>query len=156
MEIHDTGGDPVFQSYRKMAYKGADLFLLCVSANRNDYSKLYDGRNVIPGTDQDVEDSIKEFVDEIRVIDGQKPIALLLTKDDLRSQLDLESVISDEFMVEMKKKYCLQFFKKTSAKRQATTEGDWNVHEAFDTTIYAASKYKEMLSQTNPPKPKGE
>ena len=155
MEIHDTGGDPEYGSNRKMVYKGADLFLLCVSADRKDYRKIGDEPNSILATDQVIEASIKEFVDEIRVIDNQKPIALLLTKDDLRSTGDQESVISDEFMVSMKKKYSMQFYKKTSAKRQATTEGDWSVCEAFDTAIYAASKYKEMLAQKNSPKPKG-
>ena len=37
MEVHDTGGDPEYESNRKMVYQGADLFLLCVSADRNDY-----------------------------------------------------------------------------------------------------------------------
>ena len=37
MEIHDTGGDPEYGANRKMVYQGADLFLLCVSADRKDY-----------------------------------------------------------------------------------------------------------------------
>ena len=127
MEIHDTGGDPAYKSNRMVVYNGADLFLLCVSADRKDYWKLDDDGNKIPGTDQDIEESIKEFVTEIKVIEDQKPIALLLTKDDLRGNNDSESVISDDFMVAMKVKYNLQFYKKTSAKRQATTEGDWSV-----------------------------
>ena len=37
LEIHDTGGAPEYESHRKIIYEGADLFLLCVSADRNDY-----------------------------------------------------------------------------------------------------------------------
>ena len=72
-----------------------------------------------------------------------------MTKEDFRSTNGPESVLSDEFMLEMKRKHALQFYKKTSAKRQAETDGDWSVCEAFDTAIYAASKYKEMVNREN-------
>ena len=51
MEIHDTGGDPEYGANRKMVYQGADLFLLCVSADRKDYRGIETEENSTVSTD---------------------------------------------------------------------------------------------------------
>ena len=57
MEIHDTGGDPEYGANRKMVYQGADLFLLCVSADRKDYRGNQDENSIV--STEKVDESIK-------------------------------------------------------------------------------------------------
>ena len=66
IEIHDTSGDEHLGVNRKVQYKDADCFMVCVAANAP--SSL---------------ESVTRWKAEIAEIEPDKPVALLLTKSDL-------------------------------------------------------------------------
>ena len=66
IEIHDTSGDSYLANSRATQYRNADVFMICVAANN------MDAMASVPG-----------WVDEIRSVENNKPIILILTKKDL-------------------------------------------------------------------------
>ena len=66
IEIQDTSGDELLGINRKVQYKDADVFVICVGAN-----------------DRNSLDSVATWKAEIEEIEVGKPIALYLTKRDL-------------------------------------------------------------------------
>ena len=66
LEIHDTSGDMELNANRKVQYAGADVFAICVAAN-----------------DRNSLDSIPKWIAEIKTVESNKPICLVMTKRDL-------------------------------------------------------------------------
>ena len=66
IEIQDTSGDDIFGVNRKVQYQDADCFMICVACN-------------IPESF----DSIGKWKAEIKEVEPEKPIVLILTKRDL-------------------------------------------------------------------------
>ena len=64
--MHDTSGDEELARRRAIIYKGADVFMICVAKdNRNSF------------------DNINKWKQEIQAVVNDKPIMLILTKDDI-------------------------------------------------------------------------
>ena len=71
IEIHDTSGDEHLGVNRKVQYKDADVFMICVAANN-----------------QESLESTLRWKAEIQEIEPAKPIALILTKADLLDMIE--------------------------------------------------------------------
>lgn len=71
IEIHDTSGDEHLGVNRKVQYKDADVFMICVAANN-----------------QESLESTLRWRSEIQEIESYKPIALILTKADLLDMIE--------------------------------------------------------------------
>ena len=71
IEIHDTSGDEHLGVNRKVQYKDADCFMICVACN-------------LPASLE----SVAKWKAEIQEIEPEKPIALILTKSDLADVID--------------------------------------------------------------------
>ena len=69
-------------------------------------------------TDERLEEFIQGWIAEIRAMEPQKPIALMLTKEDIRhaNNDDSNNCITEEFMTKIKTEKGLQFYEKTSSK----------------------------------------
>ena len=80
LEIHDTSGDEHLGTNRRVQYQGADGFMICVAANSDDGLE-----------------SIKKWQVEIKNVEVEKPIYLIMTKKDL-----LEELADDERPVTLK------------------------------------------------------
>ena len=63
IEIHDTSGDEHLGVNRKVQYKDADVFMICVAANSHESLE-----------------SVARWKSEIQEIEQEKPVALILTK----------------------------------------------------------------------------
>ena len=120
LEIHDTSGDEHLGANRKMQYKGADVFMICVACNAR---KSFD--------------NIETWRTEIQAVETTKPIILILTKKDLEGLV--EDPVTEEELVEYKEEERYQDAYATSSKEWQ----DWNVHDAFNKTLAFAytSKY---------------
>ena len=71
IEIHDTSGDEHLGVNRRVQYGGADVFMICAAANR-----------------QDSFENIGKWRAEIMQACPQIPILLILTKSDLLDMTD--------------------------------------------------------------------
>lgn len=71
IEIHDTSGDEHLGVNRKVQYKDADVFMICVAANSHESLE-----------------SVARWKSEIQEIEQEKPVALILTKSDLAEEID--------------------------------------------------------------------
>ena len=71
IEIHDTSGDEHLGVNRKVQYKDADVFMICVAANN-----------------QESLESTLRWRSEIQEIESNKPIAIILTKADLLEMIE--------------------------------------------------------------------
>ena len=68
LEIHDASGDSGEERLgdkRKLHYRDADCFVICVAADRR---QSYD--------------NVRKWKDEIQTVEAEKPIILVLTKLD--------------------------------------------------------------------------
>ena len=83
IEIHDTSGDEHLGVNRRVQYKDADCFMICVAANQ-------------PSSFE----HISMWKHEIQEIEAEKPIALILTKGDLVEMVEepvtLEQIKSEK------------------------------------------------------------
>ena len=75
LEMHDTAGDEHLGQKRKLTYKGADVFMICVSK---------DSRTSF--------DNIAKWKAEINEVETEKPIILVLTKNDLDGSIAVVSI----------------------------------------------------------------
>ena len=66
LEIHDTSGSEMLVNERAVQYKDADIFIVCVAADLK-HSK----------------ENVSKWLAEIRNVENDIPIVLMLTKDDL-------------------------------------------------------------------------
>ena len=66
IEIHDTSGDEQLSVIRKRQYEGADIFMICAAANQRSSF-----------------DNIDRWRNEIKSVEPEKPIMLILTKSDM-------------------------------------------------------------------------
>ena len=71
MEIHDTSGDEHLGVNRKIQYKDADCFMICVASNQP--TSL---------------ESVSRWIAEIKEVEPFVPIALILTKSDILEMAD--------------------------------------------------------------------
>lgn len=71
IEIHDTSGDEHLGVNRKVQYKDADAFMICVACNNIDSLE-----------------NVGRWKAEIQEIESQKPICLVLTKSDLADNIE--------------------------------------------------------------------
>ena len=67
VEIHDTSGDEHLGINRKIQYKDADVFMICIATNS-----------------QTSFDNVPIWINEIKEVEQQKPVMLVLTKSDLK------------------------------------------------------------------------
>lgn len=119
IEIHDTSGDEHLGVNRKVQYKDADVFMICVAANSHESLE-----------------SVARWKSEIQEIEQEKPVALILTKSDLAEEID-EPV--DLPMVKAKQKEMAFVM---SAKTSSKVWEDFNVHKAFNRALTAAYQFK--------------
>jgi len=119
IEIHDTSGDEHLGVNRKVQYKDADVFMICVAANSHESLE-----------------SVARWKSEIQEIEQEKPVALILTKSDLADEID-EPV--DLPMVKAKQKEMAFVM---SAKTSSKVWEDFNVHKAFNRALTAAYQFK--------------
>ena len=119
IEIHDTSGDEHLGVNRKVQYKDADVFMICVAANSHESLE-----------------SVARWKSEIQEIEQEKPVALILTKSDLADEID-EPV--DLPMVKNKQKEMAFVM---SAKTSSKVWEDFNVHKAFNRALTAAYQFK--------------
>ena len=119
LEIHDTSGDENLGANRKMAYQGADCFILCVA------------------TDSRVSfDNISKWMAEIQQIEDKKPISLILTKSDLQN-VATDPVNFDEIKAKTTEEGLSGNFETSSKVWE-----DFNVHKAFSKIIHQAYEFK--------------
>ena len=119
IEIHDTSGDEHLGVNRKVQYKDADVFMICVAANSHESLE-----------------SVARWKSEIQEIEQEKPVALILTKSDLADEID-EPV--DLPMVKAKQKEMAFVM---SAKTSSKVWEAFNVHKAFNRALTAAYQFK--------------
>ena len=81
LEIHDTTGDSNLYLSRKMQYQNADVFMLCVPVANKSLDSY---------SDYLYQERIPEWAAEILTIHGDKPIFLVLTKQDLHDSEDMD------------------------------------------------------------------
>lgn len=122
IEIHDTSGDEHLGVNRKVQYKDADCFMICVGCNQE--SSL---------------ESVARWKAEIQEIEPEKPIALILTKSDLAEFID--DAVTFTTIKEKRKDQNLTIAAETSSK----VWEDFNVHKAFNKTLTAAYAFKYEL-----------
>ena len=68
IEMQDTSGQrDEAQTSRRQQYKDSDVFMLCLAVNSED----------------DSDEGVQFWINEIRSVEPRKPIVLMLTKDDL-------------------------------------------------------------------------
>lgn len=67
LEMHDTAGDDVLGPKRAVVYKGADVFMICVAKDSRDSF-----------------DNIGKWYREITAVETEKPIMLVMTKNDIK------------------------------------------------------------------------
>ena len=67
VEVQDTSGQDEADKHRAKQYKQADVFMLCFSVDLEDNS----------------DETVYKWISEIRNEEQQKPIILVLTKNDL-------------------------------------------------------------------------
>ena len=84
LEIHDTSGDDHLGANRATQYKDCDVFMICVAVNNP--TSL---------------ENCTKWKNEIKNVEPEKPIMLILTKIDLRD--DIEDAITLEQAKEQKK-----------------------------------------------------
>ena len=123
MEIHDTSGDEHLGVNRKIQYKDADCFMICVASNQP--TSL---------------ESVSRWINEIQEVEPYVPIALILTKSDILEMADEddENSVSMEKITKAKEDSGLTVAAKTSSKEWE----DFNVHKAFNKTLTAAYIFK--------------
>ena len=78
IEIQDTSGDEYFGTNRKVQYKDADCFMICVAVNSESSFK-----------------SVDQWTNEIHQVEADKPIMLILTKKDLSYETEEPVTIED-------------------------------------------------------------
>lgn len=119
--IHDTSGDEHLGVNRKVQYKEADVFMICVACN-----------------DRASFDSISKWRSEIQSEVQNAPIILILTKSDLEDAID--EPVKFEELKEVYEAESYQAAMKTSSKEWE----DFNVHKAFNKTLTIAylNKYE--------------
>ena len=122
IEIHDTSGDEHLGVNRKVQYKDADCFMICVACN-------------LPTSLE----SVARWKAEIQEIEPEKPITLILTKSDLAELI--ENPIEFSAIKAKKQEESLQIAAATSSKAWE----DFNVHKAFNKTLTAAYSFKYEL-----------
>ena len=66
IQIHDTSGDDWLSSQRRVVYKGADLFILCVSPDSKESFQ-----------------NIEKWRKELQLAEPDVPIILFMNKSDL-------------------------------------------------------------------------
>ena len=71
IEIHDTSGDEHLGINRKVQYQGADVFMICVACNNPESLE-----------------NVQRWKAEMQEIEPSKPIAIILTKQDLIDAVD--------------------------------------------------------------------
>ena len=120
IEIHDTSGDEHLGVNRKVQYRGADCFMICVACNN-----------------QESLDNVNRWKVEIQDIEATKPIMLVLTKSNLMEELEGECVDMTAIKKEAQK-HGFQGSAKTSSKEW----NDFNVHQCFNRTLATAYQYK--------------
>ena len=76
LEMHDTSGDDALSPNRAVIFKGADVFMICVAKDKRDSF-----------------DNINKWKQEIQAVERDKPIMLILTKDDIKG---FEAQVSSE------------------------------------------------------------
>ena len=113
VEINDTGGDENITDQRKLVYKDADLFMLCVSA-----------------VSRDSLNNIGKWKTEIRGIEQDSPIVLVITKIDLRQEMPDKAISIKEIKAATKKHRLIKYFETT-----AKNVDDFNVHKCFNKAI---------------------
>ena len=121
IEIHDTSGDEHLGVNRKVQYRGADCFMICVACNN-----------------QESLESVNRWKIEIQDIEAMKPIMLVLTKSDLLDTLDEDECVTFENIQTEAKAHGFQGCSKTSSKEWS----DFNVHQAFNRTLASAYQFK--------------
>jgi len=121
IEIHDTSGDEHLGVNRKVQYKDADVFMICVAANSHDSLE-----NVV------------RWKTEIQEIEQEKPVALILTKSDLAEGGELDEPVEFSMVKNKQKEMGFSMSAKTSSKAWE----DFNVHKAFNRALTAAYKFK--------------
>ena len=121
IEIHDTSGDEHLGVNRKVQYRGADCFMICVACNN-----------------QESLESVNRWKIEIQDIEAMKPIMLVLTKSDLLDTLDEDECVTFENIQQEARTHGFQGCSKTSSKEWS----DFNVHQAFNRTLASAYQFK--------------
>ena len=121
IEFHDTSGDEHLGVNRKVQYKDADYFIICVCTNQP--SSLY---------------GVERWKAEIQEVEPDVPIALYLTKSDLIDYYESDDVVNEDMIIEMKKELGFNASAATSSKEWE----DFNVHKAFNKALAAAYNYK--------------
>ena len=71
IELHDTSGDEYLGEYRKLWYREADCFMICVATDN--WTSF---------------NNIRKWKDEIQSVEPEVPIMIVLTKSDLKNDLD--------------------------------------------------------------------
>ena len=122
IEIHDTSGDEHLGVNRKVQYKDADCFMICVACN-------------LPTSLE----SVARWKAEIQEIEPEKPITLILTKSDLAEFID--DAVTFTTIKEKRKDQNLTIAAETSSK----VWEDFNVHKAFNKTLTAAYEFKYII-----------
>jgi len=123
IEIHDTSGDEHLGVNRKVQYQGADCFMICVACNQQ--SSL---------------ENVERWLAEIREVEIEKPVALILTKSDLLAE-QIENAVTGDELSEKKNSVGAVFNAETSSKEWE----DFNVHKAFNKMLAAAYDFKYEL-----------
>lgn len=124
IEIHDTSGDEHLGVNRKVQYKDADCFMICVACNQKDSLE-----------------HVERWQAEIRDVEPDKPIALLLTKSDLQDAMEDDEKVTEEMIIAKKTELGFNVSAATSSKEWE----DFNVHKAFNKALAAAYAYKYEL-----------
>lgn len=119
IELHDTSGDEHLGVNRKVQYQDADCFMICVACNMMDSFE-----------------NIGKWKAEIQEVEQQKPIMLILTKSDLKDEVDEPVLIS--MLRKASKEQSFQGAMSTSSKAWE----DFNVHKAFNKALTTAYMLK--------------
>ena len=111
--IEDTSGADEHREQRMKCYENSDVFMLCLSKDQNNSG----------------DDCVGKWIREIRSIEPNKPIVLILTKKDLKNK----NYFTEERLEQIKIDYKLQQVCSTSSKDDQNS-----VLEAFDESIRQA------------------
>ena len=89
------------------------------------------------------------MTDEIREVEKNKPIALILTKTDLLSTgnssgIPLNNLMKVEELRQIKSKLSCQMVLETSMFKQRDSSDDWNIENALDHCLYNAYRFKSQ------------
>ena len=115
---------------RHEQFQDADVFMLCFAVDSVNHT----------------EENVIRWIAEIRNVEPSKPIAVILTKNDLLERPDVDQRFNEYTLQLLKQNLGLQLFCSTSC----LDDTDTSVNEAFEQSILEACKYKFGRAEEQP------